>query len=386
MQLNGSALNAAALNSTSAVRAPVPFEGAAALAVEASAEAVRVARMSGAAAIHVGSEIQLSAQRWLRGDLVPAVHAGFDPSVYRSGAGAAVMRLGASLFYVKQIHGYGTAVLDVSARGDVGVVFIDGQAVLHPLTAEMDGLRAHCGAGDATVVVSAELAPSAIRRPTPAGALMISSMTAELDASHIDGGGVRHIGMYGDAPVAWLAEDGGMLRQSLIGSLDMSMLAGTGTLTVRRPTLAGSAEKRLTLSAEFFARRRGEGVATVTATAHLDGEIHVRGEGTANLRLIASGTGYAYRMTMAGDAPIDVRLKSDWVRKRTGGGAAVLGLIAEMGGVRRRFFSGSFAIEALNFGNAVINPYREDAVAQRFFRPAIVRDFTKAAFQREFRR
>lgn len=379
-------LNGASLNGSSARRLPVALDGAAVLAVASELAPIRRVRMSGAAPIALAGEFQATARRYLVGEAPVTFDTALAQTVSRGASGTAVICLAASLYYVKQIHGYGTAVLSIDARGDVGVVFIDGQAVLTPLQVEMDGRRAHHGTGTAVVAVVGDFTASAIRRPQPAGATLLASMTAVLEPSHIDGGGVRHIGMFGDAPVSLQVEDAGMLRQALIGSLDMRMLAATGTLTVRRPTLASAAVKSITATGAFRADRRGDGAAVKTVVAQCDGEILVRGEGAATLRIVATGTGYAYRKSLAGAAEMAVRLEGDWAWSKVGGGTAVIEIGAALDGARRQFFSGPMVIQALDFGSGVINPYREDNDRQKYTRPGLPRELRRSAYQREYRR
>lgn len=379
MRINGVALNGSS-------RRRVALSGAAVLALDPALQASRVVRLSGASGVvSLSGGFDAAAIRMAAGDALVSVQGAMgNTSVLRGASGDAVMRIGASLYYVKEVRADGEAVLSISARADVGVIFADGQAVIAPLEVALDAARSRQGGGFAVADVAGELFASAIRRPPPSGITLIESMSIELDPSHVDGGGVRHVGMFGDAPVSVVAQDAGMLRQSLVGSLDMSVMAGAGTLVVKRQSLAGQAVRTVTLESSFRAQRRGDGSAVTSVVAQFSGEVYVRGDGQAPIAVMASGAARVWRKGLAGDVVSSIALGGDWARKRVSGGSIVVEIGASLDGVRRRLFSGPMVIQALDFGSAVTNAFAEDIDEQQFVRPASAREFSRPSNQRDF--
>ncbi|MCK2097520.1 hypothetical protein [Thauera aromatica] len=335
MQFNRGRFNAGSINGSGIPRIPVEFAGDASWGIAGELAAIRRGALAGTASVECLSAIAPSAQRFLVGGMELAPVAALVPSVYRSARGDATISVSGSLYYVKQLYGYGTAVVGLHLQGHVGVTFIEGESVLLPCAAELEGARVRHSAGTAEIILDGDFLASAIRRPQVSTIALLQSVGGLLEPSHYDQGGIRHVGMFGDLPVAFIAEDAGMLRQTLIGSLDMRMLSGTGALTIRRPTLAGDGVSTLGLSAAFQAIRQGEGASLISLVSACAGEIFVRGEGAAPLSLSALGAGSVHRKGMAGVLPIVAQFSVNALRVKAGRGDMVLGLFTELSGTRK---------------------------------------------------
>lgn len=384
MRLNGAPLNGAALNGRNRVR--VALAGDATASITGALTPIRIRRGNASAPISIVGQLPAMAIRQGAGAVSVVYSAAISPSALRSAKGDAVVSLAASLFYTRTILGSGDAIIAFLADSSVGVVFGEGQAALLSVIAEATGLRKRFGAGVGTVSVVSDLAPSAIRRPATAEADLLAKLTAVLEPSHITSGGVRYVGAFGELPVILLAEDAGMLRQALLGSMDMEMLAATGTLTVIRSTLAGSAINTLTMEGTSYALRRGAGSAVSALIAQCTGEIMVRGDGQMILPILAIGSGTAYRPTLAGSFPVSLETACEFARGRVGRGDAIFSIAMSGEGVRKRTGEGDLIIQALEFGGGVINPFRDDNDRDEFRRPRQPREFRRPATTREFRR
>ena len=337
MQLNGSALNRGALNGAATVRLPVSFEGAADVALSPLLDATRTRTAQADLIAFVRSEIALSAQRNGYGSAPIQVDSALAQSVYRSAKGEAHLAIATSLYYVKQVYGFGAAEIALAARGDVGIKFGGGSITLLPVTvtADMARVRQSQG-GDIVANLDGTLSASAYRRPSTANVSAFSVVESELDPSHIAVDGTRYIGAFGALPVETRLVDGGLRRQALLGSMELGALAGTGYLTLRKPTLSGDAVGRITLSSDFVTLRRGAGeVSIAPADMSCEGEVFVRAEGQAVVSLIAKGSGRALRPGLGGAASASVSVANDGARRRLGKGDAALSLSVQDGGAVR---------------------------------------------------
>lgn len=384
MRLNGASLNARGVNASR--RLPVAFSGDGVFAFVSDLTGTRTARGEGAAAVAFAPTFMASATRCGTGGAPLAFSGAMTPAVSRCGYGAAVLRLDGALYFARTVYAAGELTLALHAKGDVGVKFGEGAAVVRPLEAEFAGTRGRTGGGAGAIALGLDFTASAIRYPLVSGAQLVASLSAALDPSHITGGGVRYVGMFGEAPVTFSAVDAGMLRQAHIGTMDIALVAGSATGTVRRPTLAGAAAHTIGLQAEFATTRRGQGSAAVSVTAECDGAVFVRGDGAAPVVVAGQFTARATRHGSFDAAPIGISSEGAFVRLRTGSGAAVISIGLSGGGARRRTLSGAFVIEALTFGDGITNPDAEDIDSQVFARPALGREFVRPIIQKEFTR
>lgn len=380
MRLNGSTLNRRRLNGGR--RLPVLGAGQAVATVTADLAATRIVHGAGDAVQHLVGDFLASAIRKAGGVWLCTVDAELAQTVARNGRGQAVLQMAADLYYSRTVLGFGTAVLGLELQGHVGVVFIDGQAAIQPMAVELDAVKRVMGQGSAVVSLGGSLAPSAIRRV--AANLVPMEMAGILEASHISGG-VRHIGLYGSAPLKLEAQDAGMLRQAFIGSLDFD-LQGTGSGSLIKPTLAGEALIGLTLSGGFHTIRKIQGGAQLQLRAEAAGAVIVRGEGKAVLSLLAQATGYKRTFPQLDAALTRVDSQLDGARVARGNGSAVIGLDVTGSGIRRRLGKGVAVIEVLGESDGYLNPNAEDPTEETFSRLTAPRDFSRPATAREWRR
>lgn len=351
--------------------------------VTADLAATRIVHGAGDAVQHLVGGFLASAIRKAGGVWLCTVDAELAQTVARNGTGQAVLEVAADLFYSRTVLGFGSAVLGLGLQGHVGVVFIDGQAAIHPIQVELDAAKLVMGQGVAAVSLGGSLDPSAIRRL--AAELVPLEMGGTLEASHIDAGGVRHIGFAGTAPLHLEAQDAGMLRQAFIGSLDFD-LQGVGSGSLIKPTLAGEAVLGLGMFGAFHAVRKIQGRALLQTHTEGDGAVTVRGEGEMVLALFAQATGYkrTYPQLDAALTRIDSQL--DGTREARGGGSVEIGLEMSATGIRRRFGKGVAIIEVLGESDSYLNPNAEDPTEETFSRLAVLRDFSRPATAREWRR
>lgn len=381
MRLNGSALNRRTLNAGR--RLLVCGSGQAVTEVTAELSATRIVHGDGSAVQLFGGAFLASAIRNAAGSWVSVVNAELVQTVARSGSGQAVLSLTTDLFYSRTVLGFGTAVLEFELQGHVGVVFIDGQAILRPMQAELDAARRMMGQGAAVFGMEGALAPSAIRQS--AGELAPLELTGTLEASHIDATGVRHIGFAGAAPLELEARDAGMLRQAFIGSLDFE-LQGSGSGSLIKPTLNGEAVLGLGMVGSFSAIRQISGAAVLQAKAEAEGAVIVRGEGKAVLSLLAYGTGYKRTYPGLDATIVSIGSELRGVRVARGAGSAVLDLVASCTAQRRRLGKGVAVIDLLGESDGYLNPSAADPTEETFSRLAIPREFSRLAIAREWRR
>lgn len=381
MRLNSSALNARSLNGGS--RRPVYAAGEAVSGFAAELDGVRIALGSGSAVHRLSGSFRATAQRFSGGAWLASLSADLAQTVARNAQGAAVVVVDAGLFYSKTSLGFGSAEFGLHLQGHVGVVFGEGMAVVRPLNVALDGAKLVRGAGVGSVELVGELAPSAVRRF--AGITLPLSLEGEGEGSHVDSDGVRHIGLAGGAPISFSAEDGGMLRQSFIGSLDFD-LQGSGSGQLAKPTLAGSAVTSLGISGDFRVLRRGQGAAVAELASALKGEVLVLGSGSAVVRLGAACTGYKTTFPALDSVVTGIDIELHGSRAAAIDGAAVIGLGVSLNGSRVRRGSSTALMLLLAESDAYLNPYAEDQNEQVFARPAPLRTFSRPASVREWRR
>ena len=381
MRLNGSALNRRALNAGR--RLLVCGSGQAVAKVTAELSAARIVHGDGNAVQLFDGEFLASAIRNAAGSWASVLEAELVQTVARSGSGQAVLSLTTDLFYSRTVLGFGTAVLEFELQGHVGVVFIDGQAILRPMQAELDAARRVMGQGAAVLGMEGALAPSAIRQSV--GELAPLELTGTLEASHVDATGVRHIGFAGAAPLGLEARDAGMLRQAFIGSLDFE-LQGSGSGSLIKPTLDGEAVLGLGMTGGFHSIRQISGTAVLQAKAEAEGAVIVRGEGKAVLSLLAYGTGYKRTYPGLDATIVSIGSELRGVRVARGAGSAVLDLDAICTGQRRRLGKGVAVIDLLGESDGYLNPSAADPTEEIFSRLAIPREFSRLATAREWRR
>ncbi|AVR89017.1 hypothetical protein [Thauera aromatica] len=340
MRLNGSALNARPLNGASRLAV---FGAAEAIAgFDASLEGLRTVRASGNAPMQVQAGLLGSAQRFASLDAPIRVQAELAQTVYRSGRGAFTITHTGILYFERTVLGFGGAGIFLHAAGHVGVVFIDGEAQIRPLIAEVDGTRARRSSATASMALMGDLSASAIRRGA-AQAPNDLAITAELDPAHIHEG-VRHLTAGGSPVVEVRVTDEGMRRQTLLGSATVDFHAiGAGRLS--KPTMAGGAVQTLTLDADFRVYRRWTGAAVVQGATDLAGEVFVRGGGQAAVQIIPACTGYVYRRTASGAAASALDAQINALRAKVGGASAAVEVAAGAAGALRRTGRGKLVIE-----------------------------------------
>lgn len=381
--INGIALNRAGLNARPRLR--VSGAGGAPFAIGALLDGTRRPTGRGDVVLGIASSGAASAIRAAAGDFVLPVSASLMGSATRNAVGDAMLGVHASLFYQRTIYASADAALiELTLRGDVGIVFIDGEGVMHPLSIEIDASREHTAAGAAVIGVTADFTASATRRGSGSSASVIA-FDGDLDPSHISGG-VRYVGGSGRAVHSVVLEDAGFKRQVNIGALDFGLVA-SGTAVVMRPTLAGQCIKRIEMSADFHVIRRAQGALLLERDANLSGEIFVRGDGQAVISVGAVGTGYVYRRTISGAAVKALSVALDGVRGRTGFSEITpVVLEAVMDGTRVVVADADAPIEVLSFSFGVIDPFAEDISDQRYSSPARARAFVRPMPQREWRK
>lgn len=340
MRLNSSALNARPLNGASRLAV---FGAAEAIAgFDASLEGLRTVRASGNAPVQVQADLLGGAQRFASLDAPIRVQAELAQTVYRSGRGAFTITHTGILYFERTVLGFGGAGIFLHAAGHVGVVFIDGEAQIWPLIAEADVARVRRSGATASMALMGDLSASAIRRGA-AQAPNDLAITAELDPAHIREG-ARYL-TAGCAPVAEIhVTDQGMRRQTLLGSATVDFRAiGAGRLS--KPTLAGSAAQTLTLDADFRVYRRWAGSAVVQGATDLAGEVFVRGEGQALVKIIPVCTGYVYRRAASGAAASVLDAQISALRAKVGAASASIEVAASAIGTLRRTGRGKLVVE-----------------------------------------
>lgn len=381
MRLNGSALNARPLNG--GARHLVSWAGEAASSLGVTLDATRVVHGNAVLVSALAADFLASAARYAAGEWVVRIDPSLAQTVARGAAGKAVLGLNASLFYTREVQGFGGAQISLDMQGHVGIVFIEGDAVLLPMQIELAGNKKVQGAGQGAVSLYGDGAPSAIRRFQSVAVPV--AMTGEAEASHIDANGIRYVGFAGDGDIRLQAEDAGMLRQSFIGSLDFGF-AGAGNGSLQKPTLAGEAVTALSFAGDFRAVRRAQSSAAMSVQATADGEILVRGEGGALLGVRAELTGYRTTHPELTAVPVALIISAEGLRARTGWSDMPVALALSAVGTRTRAGTGRAVLQVLGESEAYLNPYSEDVDEQTFRRLPAIRMYSRPAMPREWRR
>jgi hypothetical protein len=388
MRLNSSCFNAATINAGSNAKPIVNIEGDSIIEASAGMVATRTVSIDGDAigpVINVSTATQV--QRFLSAgaiDFCIAHTIEASPSVYRSGHGASIIQTDANLFYVKQVYGYGSAILAISSKGDVGVRFGGGEAIIDDLlTATLDGAKHKRFAGAATMRTIVDLFPSAIRRPSVDRASIDGVILSELDPSAVSGG-IKYVGMFGNTIIAVAAEDSGMLRQSFLGAVDIPTLMSAGTLTVNRPSLRGDAVINIVADMNgAMAIRNGHSVFSVLMLSEGECSIIVRGDGTAMLDINANLTGYMQKFALSGECGTNIEPELDGLRTVPIYGDTFTAVGVEGAGTILRAGSSECVIDTLSFSSGVVNADREDLDTHVFYKPGLTRELTKPTIERE---
>jgi len=381
MRLNATALNRRRLNGGR--RVPVLWGGRVLTGLMVGMKATRVTHGAGVAEHQLLGDFRASAIRNATGTWTHRIDADLAQTVARNGSGKAELSLSADLFYSRVVLGTGAAALELQLLGHVGVVFIDGQAIVRPMQAELNAAKRVQGAGVIPLGFGGELSPSAVRR-VAAGAPTVT-LDGALEASHIDAQGVRHLGFSGAVPLQLAARDAGMVRQTFIGSLDFD-LQGIGSGALTKPTLAGAARLNLEVVGTFHVLRRTEGQALLGLGAIGEGAVLVQGEGRAVVALLASAAGYKRTYPGLQATVLSMIGRLDGTRVVGSGGACTSQLAAFGDGTRRRLGKGTAVLEVLGESDGYLNPDAEDPAEETFLRPALLRDFQRPATVREWRR
>lgn len=386
MRLNGTGLNTLGLNA--ARRLSVKAEGTAAVGLAAEFLGQRTIHGQGLAPVALfDGDLTSRALRRGTADIPIVFDSHLAQQVARIGTGTVrAITLHGILHFARRQLGYGEIQIGFHARGDVGVVFGGGSAILAPLQAQLDGARVHHGKGSGAIEIVAALPPSAIRRPAVSNAEIVSKVYAQLEPSHINYEGIRYVGGFGELPIELQIADDGMKRQAYIGTMEMAFVAGQFVGTVKRPTLAGQAVHTIGLQEDFHARRSGQGSAPVSLVASMDGAVFVRGELLAPIVFTGKGTGSVKRPMVLGALPVTIHAFCELSRTHRGNGAAVLSIGMSGTGTTKHRGEGSMVIEALTFSDAVLNPDSHDIDSQVYMRPAIKRMYNRPMINRTFNR
>lgn len=386
MQLNGALLNSSTINGSSVIRNPVQFSGSLSIESVVDLGGVRQVFFSSEAPIAPAVSFEVFALRQGAGDILLSPQINLSPSVYRRAVGSLDLSLNTALYYVKNVYGAGSAELALELISEVGVIYFTGSSTLVSVETDLSANRKRIAEGVGQVALEGGLSASAIRRGATLTEVPGKVLLATLEPSHITGGGVRHIGMYGDLPVLFDIQDLGMVRQALIGSLDMGMMTGSAVFTTMRPTLQGHGDISLQATLSSYVARRAEGSIVIPVTASGEGTVFTPGSGSASILTTLTGQGSVYRKSLSGIANVNVSIEGSWGILKRGEGSCLISFDSALTGARKKRFSGSLIMEALNFGNAVKNPYGEDTSQFVFIKPEILRVFERGLNTREHTR
>lgn len=371
MMLNGSRLNARSLNG--GVRSGVYGAAEAITGFSGELTGQRTVTIGGQIVLPLTGEFLASAQRYLAIDAVLGIQSDLAQTVIRNGKGVLPLTLNTELFFSKMALGFGSALLEVDLKGYVGVIFIDGSSVIHPMTVELDAARKRVSSGAGYIEVVGELSPSAIRRATAYPQLYLNS---EGEASHIDDLGTRYIGAGGDLVLSLFAEDGGMIRQVFMGSADIAILSsGSGRLI--KPTLAGQGVIDLGLQGEWFVTKYFGGTTNIAVLTEMTGNRRRPAQGTLVTQLLSNGVGYVLKRSLAGQAVVSTLVTMDGRRAASLSGSVDLALNTSMNGVRAAALKGNANIVLFTASEGYVNIQGEDIPSQQFYRPADIREFIR---------
>lgn len=383
MQLNASSINRAALNSGAGLRLPVLWDGAATATLASGLDGTAIRSLSGDASLEYLGVLTGSAERFALADLELIWVSDIEQSVSRNGQGAAVVGLAGDLYYTKTVRAYGNALVAIEANGYVGVIFGEGEIPLLTLVPSLELTRAHLGYGQAYTALLSEFSASAVRRTTMVADTV--SLSGDLDPAHIDDLGQRFITGSSAAEIETNVSDQGMKRQTQIGLLEFQVRSD-GFARAIRTSLAGDGVTTFSASLTPRVIRYAEGASASVVSADGTGEIFVRGDMQAVLRVQAVGTGYVFRRTAIGEAVLVIDPVLNGIRAKASGGDIELELDTELDGVRARSIAGQSIIKLFSTSDAYLNPAAMDIEEQWFFRPDTVRDFARPTTQREFMR
>lgn len=370
MQLNASTLNARSLNG--GVRSGVYGTAEAITGFSGELTGRRTALLGGQLVLPLTGEFLASAQRYLVCDAVVGIQSFLNETVTRNGDGNLLLTLNTELFFSKVSLGFGSALLEVDLLGYVGVIFIDGSSVIHPMTVELDGVRSRLSSGAGYIEVVGELSPSAIRRATAYPEL---SLNGEGEASHI-AGGIKYIGAGGNLVLGLHAEDGGMIRQLFMGSADIDILSsGSGRLL--KPTLAGQGVIDLGLQGDWFVTKYFGGTTNIALLTEMAGSRRRLAEGTLVTQLLSNGLGYLFKHSLAGSMVLNTVTSLDGLRAKPLSGELVTGLNTSLDGRRAAVIRGNANIVLFTASEGYVNIFTEDIPSQQFYRPADIREFIR---------
>lgn len=381
MRLNGASFNTRPLNSS--FRSVVLATSRAVLENRAALVGVKHSNGSGQATLLLKGEFPGSTQRFAQGRLDLLLEGELAQTVSRSGTGCAMLEVDADLFYTRVVYGFGSTAIDLDMRGDVGVVFIEGEARLELPDTEWEGAKLRRASATGVTLLSGDLNASALRRPK--GNCSLAILSGALEPSHVDAAGHRHIGGFGEARSQFNIEDGGMLRQSRLGKAALS-LGAEASGRIERTTLAGAATTQLNLIADFQIQRRGEGKSAVILGGDCAGEVMVPGEGQAIVSFSGKGTAYKITRVSLEGQPVVLDSELKGVRTHVSPGEAVVALAGQLTGTRARVLDGEGIMVLLTPSSAYVNLTAEDDDEQNFIRPGIPRAFLRPAQIKEWNR
>ena len=357
--------------------------GAAPLIVDATLQPRAFRGLDANSLIRLRVEMEFSARRFapLRAELRTVAE--IAPTVYRVGAtrrGFGGFSLLASLYYSRTQYGNGSASVILLARADVGVEFLDGAGTLHPMVAELAPNRRRWTGGSAPIRVGGSLAPSAVRRLAAAPLFDLRTHGA-LDPAHITADGVRYITPDLRALVSVHPADGGMQRRLTPGAFHPAgvQVAASGVLRRGRTAPVSRASASLLAHADFLSTRPfPDSFAVLGFGAQGRGDVFVRGEGAAPIRLVSDLYGRSaryiegkaplvvvapdlnpliYRGGRGAVSPISIQVALEPTRRRVGVGSLHLPtLLQEGGAVMYRGASGVWALglQAEGFGDILV--------------------------------
>lgn len=378
MRLNGSAVNARALNGVA--RLPVRAEGEAASILGAELTGHRTRRFSGDQVVVAVGDFKASARRFSAGTLGIVIDPALQERVCRSGQADAVVKFDSALFYTRIAYGFGSALIDFDLDTKIGVVYFEGDAPILPFQIEMGGTRRMKASGDAVATIGGELSGSAVRRALSNTPLI--EVDGESEGSHIHDG-ILYVGAVGDAVLGLEMADDGMKRQAHVGSLDMGLLSDGGGLVTKH--VAGEASCTVGFSGDFKTQRMLEADAIVSVGAEVEGRVFVRGEGETFVLVEASGN--ASKTTFAsGQCALDVDVTGEAERHVQIGGAAESAILLDGEGARVVPIYGKAVLALFEETEGYINIQALDIDSEVFNRPASNRLFSRGETIREWRR
>lgn len=375
MRLNSASLNGSAINGVSSRRIPVYGVADAIAGFDAELTPIAIRRGFGATPILLNGDFLGQADRFFTGDLIHVSAVDVVPTMTRNGRATATMRFAGDLFYSKTSLGFGSAVIEFVTFADVGVVFITGETVIHPMIPELDGARGRVSSGIAVMNMAGDADGSAIRQGYVN--LLLNPAEAVLEPSHIDFDGNRYVGMFAKAPVLTTLEEEGTFRRSILGPMHLNF-TGSGWARREQPTLAGAAIMRLMMEANFNIHRfiQSTGVIHVH-DADWDGQIYTPIAGTGVVNLVSNGVGYVFRRSLTGQMLVSSVNELDGVRLKLSNGTSVIEVEQEGTMLKGKGGSGIAQIVLFKESEGYVNITNFDPAEQTFIRPEEIRDFLR---------